>query len=568
MSLAIAGMGWVTPLGNGVDPVWKQLLQGCEATAAKISEQFSDRSYNAFRVPESTLTALAPHPRLRRASVISRFAAAAGLEALQTAGVKIDSQSAERIALVFAISNGGVIYTKRFYRDIVEAGAQSASPLLFPETVFNAPASHLAAILGITGTTYTLVGDSAVGLLAIKMADDLMASEALDYCLVVGAEEADWILCDAYRRWRLLRLAPPIEPFNKKERGMILSEGAGAVLLARDGPVVIECTHPGMCYQRRSEAEQVLKQILYDLGQMEIDFVISSANGTFIDRAECQALRADHPGCVRLHGQASDGRKRRRCGTVAGDRGYPGFAQRGTSAVASWRVDNSATDFGLAHARGRCPTRNRFELWSQSASSRFATQKEFATAHDFRDDPMIGALIHRVCRSSRHQCAVLLALQEAVRTVPSASAMRKPVFLLAATLLASAGLIKGEIKTPENAPIEITSTGETTYENGLATARDNVAIHIGDTDIYADYAQYNSNTHEIELRGHVRIYRDASFYIAESGVFNTETKRIRAIETRTTSQPYFVSGENVSEISDNGYLVKNGTFTTHDTPKT
>jgi len=295
MSLAIAGMGWVTPLGNGVGPVWKQLLQGYEATATKIPEQFGDRSYNAFRVPESTLTALAPHPRLRRASVISRFAAAAALEALQTAGVKVDSQSAERIALVFAISNGGVIYTKRFYRDIVEAGAQSASPLLFPETVFNAPASHLAAILGITGTTYTLVGDSAVGLLAIKMADDLMVNKALDYCLVVGAEEADWILCDAYRRWRLLRLAPPIEPFNKKERGMVLSEGAGAVLLARDGPVVIECTHPGMCYQRRSEAEDVLKRILYDLSQMEIDFVISSANGTFIDRAECQALRQTIP---------------------------------------------------------------------------------------------------------------------------------------------------------------------------------------------------------------------------------------------------------------------------------
>ena len=295
MSLAIAGMGWVTPLGNGVDPVWERLLQGCEAAEVKISEQFSDRSYSAFRVPESVLANLGPHPRLRRASVISRYAAAAGLAALQAAKVKLDPQSAERIALVFAISNGGVIYTKRFYRDIVEAGAQSASPLLFPETVFNAPASHLAAILGITGTTYTLVGDSAVGLLAIKMADDLMANEAFDYCLVVGAEEADWILCDAYRRWRLLRLAPPIEPFNEKKRGMILSEGAGAVLLARDGPVVIERTHPGMCYHRRSEAEQVLKRILCDLDQMEIDFVISSANGTFIDQAECQALRQAIP---------------------------------------------------------------------------------------------------------------------------------------------------------------------------------------------------------------------------------------------------------------------------------
>ena len=132
-----------------------------------ISEQFGDRSYSAFRVPESALSGLA-HPRLRRASVISRFAAAAGLEALQAAGLKVDSQNAQRIALIFAISNGGVIYTKRFYRDVVEMGAQAASPLLFPETVFNAPASHLAAILGVTGTTYTVVGDGAVGLAGDK----------------------------------------------------------------------------------------------------------------------------------------------------------------------------------------------------------------------------------------------------------------------------------------------------------------------------------------------------------------------------------------------------------------
>jgi LPS-assembly protein len=144
--------------------------------------------------------------------------------------------------------------------------------------------------------------------------------------------------------------------------------------------------------------------------------------------------------------------------------------------------------------------------------------------------------------------------------------MRTLVFLIA-TLLASAGLIQGEIKTPEKAPIEITSTGETTYENGLATARDNVAIHIGNTDIYADYAQYNSTTKDVELRGHVRIYRDASVYIAESGIYNTETKKLKALNARTESQPYFLTGGHVTSISENGYLIKDGTFTTHDSPK-
>src|SRR5260370_24528873 len=212
MSLAIAGMGWVTTLGSGIDPLWERLLQGDDAQEEKFTDQFSNQCYSVFRVPESALTSSPRHPRLRRAGMISRFAAAAGLEALQAGGVKLDSQSAERMALVFAISKGGVIYTKRFYRDIVEGGAQSASPLLFPETVFNAPASHLAAILGITGATYTLVGDSAAGILAISIAEPFITHEALDYCLVVGAGDVDWPFFYAYRPLPLLPLAPPVGP--------------------------------------------------------------------------------------------------------------------------------------------------------------------------------------------------------------------------------------------------------------------------------------------------------------------------------------------------------------------
>src|ERR1051325_4828318 len=133
MSLAIAGMEWVTPLGTGIDSVWQRLLQGEEASATTISEQFTDRPYSVFRVPESALKGIS-HPRLRRGSAISRFSAVAGLHALESAGLKIQSHNAERTALIFAISNGGVTYTKRFYQDIVGTGAQAASPLLFPET--------------------------------------------------------------------------------------------------------------------------------------------------------------------------------------------------------------------------------------------------------------------------------------------------------------------------------------------------------------------------------------------------------------------------------------------------
>jgi len=100
----------------------------------------------------------------------------------------------------------------------VKQGASAASPLLFPETVYNAPASHLSAQLGLDGACYTLVGDSTIGLTALKFAEQLLALGDVDRCVVVACEEIDWILCEAYRDWRLagtpLAESAPIAPIE------------------------------------------------------------------------------------------------------------------------------------------------------------------------------------------------------------------------------------------------------------------------------------------------------------------------------------------------------------------
>ena len=298
MSLGILGMGWITPLGKGADAVWKRLLCGEEACATAIAGPVEAKPYFAFRVPNEALADLPVHPRLRRASAISRFAVAAGLAALAEARSTIDDEALERTALIFAVSNGGVTYTKRFYHDIIEKGASAASPLLFPETVFNAPASHLAAVLGLTGASYTLVGDGAVGILALQMAEDLMAAESIDYCLVVGAEEADWILCDAYRKWRLLRAEPPIEPFREPPRGTILSEGAGALLLGRKGAIEITKIHAGGNFFGQKQAGALAIDVLSKLTVDKAAVVITSANGTFVDGAEQGAILRTIPEAI------------------------------------------------------------------------------------------------------------------------------------------------------------------------------------------------------------------------------------------------------------------------------
>ena len=289
MSVKIAGLGWVTPLGTGLDEVWTRLANGEVAEVQTIANPETGREHVYAPVPLQLVGALGRNPRLRRSSAISYFAVAAGLAALENAGVALSPGSAARTAIVFAVSSGGVIYTRKFYEQIVKQGANAASPLLFPETVFNAPASHLAAQLGIDGASYTLVGDSYVGLAALKFAEQLLEVGALDRVVVVGSEEIDWVLCEAYRDWRLAR-----GPSEKTEpRGALLAEGAAAVVLAREGKMEM-AIHDGVPVFRRSEAPAALARVYAGLLHGSVpDAVVGSANGTFVDRAERAAL-AEH----------------------------------------------------------------------------------------------------------------------------------------------------------------------------------------------------------------------------------------------------------------------------------
>jgi 3-oxoacyl-(acyl-carrier-protein) synthase len=283
MTVRIAGVGWVTPLGAGLEEVWERLGRGDAVETKVVTNPESGREHVYAPVPLKTVDALARNPRLRRSSAISYFAVAAGLAALQNAGITLTPESAARTAIVFAISSGGVIYTRRFYEQIVKQGANTASPLLFPETVYNAPASHLAAQLGIDGSSYTLVNDSTVGLAALKFAEQLLATDDLDRVVVVGSEECDWILCEAYRDWRMAR-GPG------SACGALLAEGAAAVVLAREGGVDLR-VHDGVPVFRQSEAELALRRICADLVPGKgVDAVIGCANGTFIDAVERRVL--------------------------------------------------------------------------------------------------------------------------------------------------------------------------------------------------------------------------------------------------------------------------------------
>ena len=218
----IHGIGAVSPAGWGVAPLRQALARGERIPTSELSRPGWNQPLRVRQVPPALpRPAFMSHPRLRRVSPIAHYAAAAALEALGDDAAEFQPRpaaNASRLGIIFCSMCGCVNYSRRFYDEVLKDPA-TASPLIFPETVFNSTASHLAALVGTSAINYTLVGDPGTFLQGVALAADWLASERVDACLVVGAEEMDWLTADAMRLF---------------QRDTILGDGAGAVYLRRE----------------------------------------------------------------------------------------------------------------------------------------------------------------------------------------------------------------------------------------------------------------------------------------------------------------------------------------------
>jgi len=243
----VHGCGVVSPAGWGL-PAFREVLDGHRTPAPTRLTRPDGAGLDVFRVPAPAVRPTwLGHPRLRRSSVISHHAVAAAIEAMG------DGRPAQSpgLAIVVCVMGGSVLYSRRFFAEVL-AEPTTASPLLFPETVFNAPASHLGAVLGTGARNSTHVSDQTGFIAGLAVAADWLARDVAQSCLVVACEEADWTTAEA------LRLFPG---------NAVPSEGAAAVLLRREpGPVELTGISSPRPYIRGRHAATELDAVRRELG--------------------------------------------------------------------------------------------------------------------------------------------------------------------------------------------------------------------------------------------------------------------------------------------------------------
>ena len=250
--IAITGAGAVSPAGWGVEPLLAAIRAGMPLPSEAFGKPDTDPPRCLRRpVPKPSIKLpFLRNPRLRRTSPVGRYLAAAAVEAL--GGERRNEIG--RLAVVVSSYTGSVNYSRRFYGEVLDDPA-TASPIVFPETVFNAPASHLSALLESDEVNYTLVGDESQHIAALELAARWLIDDEVDAVLVAAAEESDWLTAEALALF---------------DSHPVVGEGAAALLLERSNSAPVEIERITDCHtitaQRpRSAALQLMRGQLGDI---------------------------------------------------------------------------------------------------------------------------------------------------------------------------------------------------------------------------------------------------------------------------------------------------------------
>ena len=185
-------------------------------------------------------------PRLRRASPITYFMVEAMAQALEAT----PQSDRARTGVVAAFFLGCLVYSVRFYRQITDEGRRFASPVLFPETVFNSPLSHAVSVLGIGGPVYSQIGDKTCWASALRTAQCWLTNGDCDRVIVLAAEEFEPHEVDALQAGGLLR------------SGLQPCEGAVALLVGPQTGASIDDVADGFSFRNKSEAAAAARRCL------------------------------------------------------------------------------------------------------------------------------------------------------------------------------------------------------------------------------------------------------------------------------------------------------------------
>lgn len=314
--VVVTGLGAITPLGNDVDTLWNNVINGVSGIGpltrvnadqfpAKVAAEVKD--FN----PENYMD----RKEARKMDRFTQYAVAASLMAVEDAGLKIDESNADRVGVWIGSGIGGMETFEQQFKTFMEKGTRRVSPFFVPMLIPDMATGQVSIALGAKGFNSCTVTACATGTNSIGDAFKVIQRGDADAMITGGAEAPLTTMSFAgFSAAKALSFNPDpntaSRPFDKNRDGFVMGEGAGILVLeelehakARGAKIYAEIVGYGAtgdAYHITSPAPggeggvRAMKNAINDAGLNVTDIDYINAHGTsteYNDKYETIAIK-------------------------------------------------------------------------------------------------------------------------------------------------------------------------------------------------------------------------------------------------------------------------------------
>lgn len=316
--VVVTGMGMLTPLGNTVADTWDGILNGKSGIGP--IEHFDASAFTthfAGTIRNLDLEQYLSVKDARKMDPFIQYGMAAGIQAIEDAGIAATDDNAHRIGVAIGSGIGGLSFIEKNTELLHASGPRKISPFFVPGAIINMISGNLSIRYGFKGPNIAITTACTTGTHNIGFGARMIQYDEADVMIVGGAEQAATPLgLGGFAAARALstRNDDPqraSRPWDRDRDGFVLADGAGVLVLeeyehakARGAKIYAEFIGFGMsgdAYHMTSPPEdgsgaaQSMRNAMKDSGAAidEVDYI--NAHGTSTpagDLAESRAVRA------------------------------------------------------------------------------------------------------------------------------------------------------------------------------------------------------------------------------------------------------------------------------------
>ncbi len=252
--VVITGMGWITPMGHAIEPVWQKLISGdtgIERTTIFDASTFPTHisaEVKGFKLSDH----ISDHAKHSGAGRSTQFALAACKQAWEMANIPADKLDLDRVGIYFASGEGSLDFSAYTQAALSSWTSESNSinSVKWAETALslmdvvreieqepNAALPHLAMLTGARGPALNCLTACAASTQAIGEATEILRRGDADVMISGGAHSMIHPFgVTGFNRLTALSMAndnprAASRPFDNARGGFVLGEGSGVVIL-------------------------------------------------------------------------------------------------------------------------------------------------------------------------------------------------------------------------------------------------------------------------------------------------------------------------------------------------